>query len=226
MDIFEKADKQVDPATAPPADNATSPVDGNGADSKDATKAYSERLNADRAKLRSDVQTEMAQSLGYASWEEYRAARRKTVITDAGLEPEKVLPIVDKLLASDPEVLAAKELRDSQAKARSDEQVKAEILTLNSTYGTEYKSMDEIDEAVKALVSKGVPLTKAYGVEHLEELATLTNPPQPTKSHLANVPGVGKSNPPKVVTPEQMTVFRQFNPSATDEQIIAYLNKQ
>lgn len=226
MDILEKADKLVTDAAATSV-AATSPVDTEqqAVDSKDATKAYSERLNADRAKMRQEVENEMAQSMGYTTWDEYRAAQRKKVITDAGLEPEQVEPVVSKLLASDPAVIAARELKAAQEKATSDEASKSELLALNSTYGTEFKSMDELDDATKVLIEKGVPLVKAYGIEHLDDVVKTREQVIPSKGHLVSVVGSGKSSTPKVVTPKQMEVFRLFNPDASDEQIIAYLSK-
>ena len=226
MDILEKADKLVTDAAATSV-AATSPVDTEqqAVDSKDATKAYSERLNADRAKMRQEVENEMAQSMGYTTWDEYRAAQRKKVITDAGLEPEQVEPVVSKLLASDPAVIAARELKAAQEKVASDEANKSELLALNSTYGTEFKSMDELDDATKVLIEKGVPLVKAYGIEHLDDVVKTREQVIPSKGHLVSVVGSGKSSTPKVVTPKQMEVFRLFNPDASDEQIIAYLSK-
>lgn len=226
MDILEKADKLVTDAAATSV-TATSPVDAEqqAVDSKDATKAYSDRLNADRAKMRQEVENEMAQSMGYTTWDEYRAAQRKKVITDAGLEPEQVEPVVSKLLASDPAIIAARELKAAQEKVASDEANKSELLALNSTYGTEFKSMDELDDATKVLIEKGVPLVKAYGIEHLDDVVKTREQVIPSKGHLVSVVGSGKSSTPKVVTPKQMEVFRLFNPDASDEQIIAYLSK-
>lgn len=71
------------------------------------TKAFSERLNKERAKLKS----ELAKSLGYDSWEEATEARANDVLLDHGIDLETVRPVLKDLLKSDPDYIAAMEYK-------------------------------------------------------------------------------------------------------------------
>lgn len=225
--IFEMADNQAEQSAANNVPSATPPVEeATPADSKDATKAYSERLNADRAKIREEVRRETAESFGFSSWDEYVASQNDKVIREAGFDPAQVKPIFEKMKANDPDVVAAKELRAQQTEAQSKEQQKSDLFALNSKYGTEYTNVDELDDETKSLVSKGIALDKAYGIAHLDDILNKKEKVDPTKSHLNPPASAGSSTACKTVTPEEMNIYRRFNPNASDEDIYNFINKQ
>ena len=224
-DIFEQADKQEGLNVASSNPQATPPVEEANKPEANGTKAYSERLNADRIRIEQKVRTETAQSFGYETWDEFIAAHRNKVIEDAGLDVAVAKPVIDKLVESNPDVLAAKRVLAEQENKAKDETISKALFDLNAKCGTKFTSIDEVDDATKALYEKGVPLDKAYRAEHFEELTKSVGSPSPTKGHLAgNNLGSGTGSPAPTITPQEMEVFRILNPSASDEDILKYVN--
>lgn len=228
MDLFELAAKQaaqetdgapVQPPAAPPAE-APAPVD--------STKAYAERLKNDRAKIREELQNELAQSMGYKTWNELTSANQTKVITDAGLDVEKVKPIIEQLIKNDPTVIAAKASLAAQETNAREEKERADLLELNKRYGTQFRTLDDVDEASMALYKQGVPLVKAYGVEHYDELIKTQGQNVPSKSHMSVPPASGGStqHTPGHVSADEMKVFKLINPHASDDEIRKYIANQ
>ena len=229
MSIFDMADKQDGQGTGNPNPQATPPVEDANKPDSNGTKAYSDRLNADRIRIRKEeeqkVRMETAQSFGYQTWDEFVAAHGNKVIEEAGLDVAVAKPVLDKLVESNPDVLAAKRLLAEQDVKAKDEAISKALFELNSKCGTQFTSIDEVDDATKALYEKGVPLDKAYRAEHFEELTKSVGSPSPTKGHLAgNNLGSGTGSPAPTITPQEMEVFRILNPSASDEDILKYVN--
>lgn len=107
MLLDNEADKLIDDIlqdTGTPeveVDNKPAPPTG------DETKAFSERLKKEKAKLKD----ELAASLGYSSWEEATEARANDVLLDHGIDYETVKPVLKDLLKSDPDYIAAMEYK-------------------------------------------------------------------------------------------------------------------
>lgn len=223
--LFDEADN-FDPETDDAGQGRTvSPTDGN-APSID-TKAYSERLNKDRAKIAEDVRNEIAQSFGFATYDEFLRSRQDETIRAAGLDPVVAKPVLEKLVNSDPVVLAAKRSQSEQSSELLKQKERDDLFALNSKYGTQFTSLEEIDDATKALYEKGVPLDKAYGVEHLSEVSAKSHKvASPSKGHLQNVTGsssAGSSNKPPLDA-KQMAIFRKMLPNVSDEEITKFYN--
>lgn len=204
---------------------AVSPTEGNA--SSNDTKAYSERLKKDRAKITEDVRKEIAESFGFSTYDEFIESRQNEVIRAAGLEPEVAKPVLEKLVNSNPAVLAAKRSQSEQSSEVLKQKERDDLFALNSKYGTQFTSLEEIDDATRALYEKGVPLDKAYGVEHLSEVSAKSNKAtSPSKGHLQNVTGsssTGSSNKPPLDA-KQMAIFRKMLPNASDEEIKKFYN--
>lgn len=223
MDFFDLADK-LDPANSPTQDPATPPVeDGNGVKPVDATKAFSERLNVERSRITDEIHQETAQSFGYKTWDEFQKASKEKLITDAGLEPDKVNPVIDKIVAQHPSVIAAKEQAEQTAEATRIKSEADALFAINEKFKTELTSVDDLDEATLALYKKGVPLDKAYIAEHLDDVMKSRAQSQPSKDHLQPVGSRTIQNgdvPP--LTKEQIAMYKRFNPGITDEAIQKY----
>lgn len=223
FDMADNFDLDTDDAGQ---DGTTPPVESSASNSND-TKAYSERLKKDRAKIAEDVRKEIAESFGFSTYDEFIRSRQDDTLREAGLDPEVAKPVLEKLVNNDPAVVAAKRLQSEQSSEALKEKEHNDLFALNSKYGTQFTSLEEIDDATKALYEKGVPLDKAYGIEHLDEVSVKSSKtPSPSKGHLQNVSGTkgndGSTKPP--LDSKQLAIFRKMLPNASDEEITKFYN--
>ena len=103
-ELFKDEEESVGTPTEEPKpekepESTTPPVDN--------TKAFSERLKKEREKLK----TELAQELGYESWEKATEDRTNNTLLNKGIDPDTVKPILKDLLKSDPDYIAAIEYK-------------------------------------------------------------------------------------------------------------------
>ena len=155
-----------------------------------------------------------------------QTANEQKIIDESGLEPDKVKPLIEKLVEQHPSVVAAKNLQaENEALVLKKEETDA-LFELNRKFKTSYKELSEVDEAVRALYKKGVPLDKAYAAEHLDEIVKSQAPSNPSKDHLQPVGKPGEAHLPRTVTPQELAMFRKFNPRASAEEISAFIAKQ
>lgn len=192
----------------------------------DETKAFSERLKATREKDRA----ELAAALGFDSWENALNSGLDKKLLDAGIEPSVGKPIIEDAVANHPEVIKARQIAAQAEQA----QKTAELQLLNEKHGLQYKSIDDLDEPVKNLLAKGVPLSQAYVAIHFDELnGRQTQDPAKTAKaqldqslgHVSSVPGGGAPAPASATTISQADVdaVKRFMPNATQEQIAKFL---
>ena len=153
MKDLETADNVVE--TSQPA----SPAE-NGA------KAYAERLNKDRERIRSEERERIAQDFGYTSWNEYIDAQTNSKLLDKGLDPDEVRPVIKELIKSDPEYLEAMEYKKREEALKAKIWGEEEVRKLNEKFGTNYITIDELDEETVKLFNQGVSLDKAYASQH------------------------------------------------------------
>ena len=204
MNLFDKAAKD-DLGNAGNPGQPVPPTDGNPENIPvDQTKAFAERLKTERVKIEREARNELAQSLGYDSWEDLKRENEDKMLTASGLDAEKVKPIVDKLVETHPDVIEAKKLKDEKA---------AEDLKKEET------------DALFSLNQKGVPLDKAYAAEHFDDLVKSHAPSRLSKDHLSPVGSSGSSTPPRVISEQEMALMRRFNPGVSDDDIRKYINK-
>ena len=190
------------------------------------TKAFSERLKTAREKDRA----ELATALGFESWEAALNSGIDKKLLDAGIEPSVGKPIIEDAIANHPEVIKARQIAAQAEQAQRD----AELKLLNEKYGLQYQSTDELDTPVKDLVAKGVPLSTAYAVIHLDELNN-RQPQDPVKvaekqlgqslGHMQAIPGGGAPAPVSAtaITQSDIDAVKRFMPNATQEQIAKFL---
>lgn len=215
MEDLEKADNVVE--TSQPA----SPAD-NGA------KAYAERLNKDRERIRSEERERIAQDFGYTSWNEYIDAQTNSKLLDKGLDPDEVRPVIKELIKSDPEYLEAMEYKKREEALKARIWGEEEVRKLNEKFGTTYTSIDELDEETVKLFNQGISLDKAYASQHYEEIqdsAVKKARINSGKDHLKEPNG---STPPPTetrveVSEAEFRKFKSINPYASDEEIKAYI---
>ena len=193
---------------------------------KDETKAFSERLKAAREKDR----TELAAALGFNSWDDALNSGLDKKLLDAGIEPSVGKPIIEDAVANHPEVIKARQIAAQAEQA----QKAAELQLLNEKHGLQYKSIDDLDDAVKSLLGKGVSLSQAYVAIHYDELNNKqTQDPNKVAQaqlgqslgHIGSVPGNGAAAPTSAtaVTQSDIDAVKRFMPGATQEQIAKFL---
>lgn len=192
---------------------------------QDETKAFSERLKATREKDRA----ELAAALGFDSWDAALNSGLNKKLLDAGIEPSVGKPIIEDAVENHPDVIAAKQITAQAVKAQQD----AELKLLNETYGLNFESSAALDDDVKDLMNKGVPLGRAYVAVHFSELNKQTQDPtviakaqrDQSLGHITGVPGGGAVAPTsaRTVTQNDIDAVKRFMPRATQEQIAKFL---
>ena len=88
MNLFDKAAKD-DLGNAGNPGQPVPPTDGNPENIPvDQTKAFAERLKTERVKIEREARNELAQSLGYDSWEDLKRENEDKLLTASGLDAE------------------------------------------------------------------------------------------------------------------------------------------
>lgn len=223
--LFENDEPETPPAQddqqKPPAETAP-PTD----DKKKAeTKAFSDRLNADRLAT--------AKAMGYNSHEEMLASvnakkeaerkeKERKAIEEKGLDPKDVSELVDKMtkerMDADPRLLELDAFRKQQAQEYGKKQL-AEITKLTNG---EITNLNQLPKSVIDLWSKNGDLKAAFLQIEGEKLIIKARSAQSkgTTEHMQNpsgpTPPPSKTRP---LTTEEIQVWKQFHPSMTDEEI-------
>lgn len=213
-DLEQKADNIVETQSTPPVDNGA--------------KAYAERLNKDRERIRLEERERIAQDFGYNSWDEYRDAQTNTKLLDKGLDPDEVRPVLKELIKSDPEYIEAMEYKKREEALKAQLWGEGEVRKLNDKFGTNYKSIDELDADTIKLFNNGIPLDKAYASQHYEEIQEIAFKRAKIntgKEHLKEQQGspTADTSTRVEVSDAEFRKFKSINPYATDEEIKAYI---
>ena len=86
--------------------NASTPSVEETKQQPNATKAYSDRLNKERAKIKEEAEKEaqltVAKEAGYDSWEDYQKNKRNEKLTTMGFNPDQIAPVIDEFIQKDP----------------------------------------------------------------------------------------------------------------------------
>ena len=100
------------------------------------------------------------------------------------------------------------------------------IQALNNTFGTDYKSVNELDEETIKMWNAGTPLEKAYAANNWSKIAeravrkTITDS---GKSHLTNATGTNENGTQREVSKDELSVFKMFGYS--EDQVKDYYKK-
>jgi hypothetical protein len=208
-------------------------------DEVNETKAYSERLNRDRERIRNEERekiinserNDIAKSFGYESWEDYTLAQSNSKLIEKGLDPDQVKPILDELIEKNPKYQEA--MRYKKEKEDLDKQIFASnaIKELNSKFGTNYSSINDLDEDTVSMWNNGVSLEKAFADNNKSVIQENTlkgaRLNETNKQHLKpiNSTGSGAQNEDIIVSDKEFKLFELFNPKASKQDYIAYLKK-
>ncbi len=190
------------------------------------TQAFSRRLNEATKKARAEAVEEtrknIAESFGYDSWADYLAAQQSTAISNKGYEPDEVIPLIKEAMKSDPEYLEAMKYKAEKEELEKTLWAQNALTDLNNTYGTDFKSVDELDKETVDMWNKGVDLKKAYAANNMDSIINArvaqAKQKQSGKDHLAE-PKSGAHGEVRNLNDYELKVFKMFNPDATDDEI-------
>jgi hypothetical protein len=215
-DDIEKADNTLE-------EESTSPVE-----TVDQTKAFAARLKEEKAKAKAEAREELAKSFGYESWEEYSEAQTNNQLLDRGLDPESVRPVLQDLIKNDPTYIEAMKYKEEKEALEKELFATNSIKALNDKFGTNYKSVNELDEQTIIDWNKGTPLEKAFAANNYDML--ISNAVRNAgavrdngKSHMRTVTGSNSQGATREVSKGELDVAKMFG--FTEEQLKAYVNR-
>lgn len=215
-------------ATPPAEEKETSTEDtgnddaGKQSSSVETTKAFASRLKESTDKARREEREAIAKTLGYDSYEALVKEKESKVITDKGLDPSVVTPVVEELVKqridNDPRM---KELEGYRKKQVLDFG-KKELAEITALTGGEITSLAQLSREVLDLWAKKGSLKSAFLELEGEKLITKVRGEQSKGStaHMSNPDGSAPANTAKRhLTAEEKKTWKFFNPSMTDEEL-------
>lgn len=211
-------------------------------DKKITTKAFSERLNREKEKLKQDFERNKAEELnkiavkrGFKNWEELEDFDRKEKIENMGItDIDTFQSVIKDAISKDPIVLEAKKIIESQKKKEQDDAINSAIQEI-STIDSSIKSIDDLlaldnyDEFY-GLVEKGYTLVDAYKISNFDKISTkkaasaaqdvLTK--IDSKNHIKPIKGSASKD--AIVPEEVLEAYKKNIPNMTEDEIRKHYN--
>lgn len=224
FEIDEQAanvDVQNEPATQE-EQQPTSPVETE-------TQAFARRLKEEKAKARLEARQEIAESFGYSTWQEYADAQTNNKILDKGMDPDSVRDILKDLIYTNPEYVEAMKYKQEKEELEKEIFASNSIKKLNETYGTNYKSINELDKETVDMWNKGMTLEKAYAANNIQSLIDLAVKKTVAsrdngKSHLTNINGSSEEVKVRQVSQAELNVAKSLG--LNEEKFKEYVKRQ
>ena len=226
FEIDEQAanvDVQNEPATQE-EQQPTSPVE-----TETQTQAFARRLKEEKSKAKLEARQEIAESYGYASWQEYADAQTNNKILERGLDPDSVKDVLKDLIYNNPEYVEAMKYKQEKEELEKEIFASNSIKQLNETYGTNYSSVDQLDKQTVDAWNAGTPLVNAYAAYNMSTIVDLAVKKAVTgrdsgKSHLKSVGGSSEESKAREVSPNEISVAKAFGFS--EAQLKEYINRR
>lgn len=222
LDALFAEDVQQEP---PPAteDSATDEsANTSNADTVDTTKAFAKRLRESTEKARREERESIAKSLGFESFEAMQKTRETNLLSDKGLNPEDVSPVIEEIVKqridNDPRMLELSNLRLQQEK----EFAKNELAELSKLTNGEITKLSQLsNEVIQSWRSNG-SLVKAYmeheGVNLVSKIRSEQN--RGSTGHLSNPSNSIPSKPTtRLLTEEEKKVWKMFHPNISEDEL-------
>lgn len=202
----------------------TSPVEN-----VDQTKAFAQRLKQEKAKAKEEAKKELAESFGYNSWQEYVDAQTNNKILDKGMDPEAVKEVLKDLIYTNPDYVEAMTYKKEKEELEKEIFASNSIKQLNETYGTNYKSINELDAETIKMWNEGTPLEKAFAANNMSTIIDSAvkkaiSARDSGKSHLKSVSGSSEESKAREATKDELAIARAFGLS--EDQFKDYIKKQ
>ena len=177
------------------------------------TQAFARRLKEEKAKARLEERQSIAESFGYANWQEYADAQTNNKILDKGMDPDSVRDILKDLIYTNPEYVDAMKYKKEKEELEKEIFASNSIKKLNETYGTNYKSINELDKETVDMWNNGMTLEKAYAANNITSI--IDRAVQKTvasrdngKSHLNNINGSAEETKVRQVSQEELRIAK------------------
>lgn len=217
--VDEALETEVSDETQP-----TSPVE-----QVDQTKAFAQRLKQEKAKAKDEAKKEIAESFGYNSWQEYVDAQTNNKIIDKGMDPDAVKDILKDLIYTNPEYVEAMKYKQEKEELEKEIFASNSIEQLNKTYGTNYKSVNELDKQTIDAWNAGTPLVNAYAAYNMSTIIDSAVKKAMAardsgKSHLKTVSGSSEESKTREISQDELRVAKAFGLDET--KFKEYVNKK
>lgn len=203
---------------------STSPVE-----TETQTQAFARRLKEEKAKAKLEARQEIAESYGYASWQEYADAQTNNKILDKGMDPDAVRDILKDLVYTNPEYVEAMKYKQEKEELEKEIFASNSLKQLNETYGTNFTSVGQLDSTTRDMWNAGIPLTKAYAANNMESI--VANAVKKTvasrdngKSHLNNINGSSEEVKVRQVSQAELNVAKSLG--LNEEKFKEYVKRQ
>lgn len=215
--------------------NVTSPVTQKPDETDEERKArqaeeYRQRLNKDKAKIRDEA----ARAAGFKDYEDMQKNSLDKRLLEVGIQPETGAPIVrdfaNELIERDPRIIEAERI----IAENKEKELKSALYQINQTFGTNFSSIDQLDDDTKNLMEKGLDVFKAYAANHFDQaVQSGTQHAQvsqkeileASKQHLIPTPAGSKDNSKPInLSKTQFEAIRKIGGvNMSDEQIVEYI---
>lgn len=217
----------------PPAENDTDPQtevqteNGDGENKLDPnnveqTKAFAKRLRESTDKARNEEREAIAKSFGYESYDAMMQERQRKLITDKGLDPDEVSPVLDELVKQrineDPRM---KELENLRKKNLAD-YGKRELAEITKLTGGQITRLDQLPKAViDAWTKKGSLIAAYMELEGANLVNRIRSEQSKGSTNHMNTPSVSTPLPSdtRPLNDEEKRMWKLFNPSISDEEL-------
>ena len=227
--MFETEEQaaNVDEALETDVSNETQPTSP--VEQIDQTKAFAQRLKQEKAKAKDEAKKEIAESFGYNSWQEYVDAQTNNKIIDKGMDPDAVKDILKDLIYTNPEYVEAMKYKQEKEELEKEIFASNSIEQLNKTYGTNYKSVNELDKQTIDAWNAGTPLVNAYAAYNMSTIIDSAVKKAMAardsgKSHLKTVSGSSEESKTREISQEELRVAKAFGLDET--KFKEYVNKK
>lgn len=248
IDVDDIENEEDDEGQAPVQNETFDTDDANGKtdDKKLRTKAYSERLNADRERIREEERKKIREILekeqkekldsiakkrNFDSWEELEEFSEREQLEALGIEDENAFKeYLTEIINNNPEIKKAKEIIAEKEKMDKETYLNNQLKQI-SEINPEIKSLDDLVTIDKYddfsdKVNRGYSLFDAYRLTYFDELTkkSIETAKQAavrsvnSKSHMkSTIPGSILED--IIVPAEVMAMYKRNIPSMTDEAI-------
>lgn len=224
FEIEEQAANVEAPETEVSSEQPTSPVE-----TVDQTKAFAQRLKQEKAKAKEEARKEIAESFGYNSWQEYVDAQTNDKIIGKGMDPDAVKDVLKDLIYTNPDYVEAMKYKQEKEELEKEIFASNSIEQLNKTYGTNYKSVDELDKQTIDAWNAGTPLVNAYAAYNMSTIIDSAVKKAMAardsgKSHLKTVSGSTEESKTREISQDELRVAKAFGLDET--KFKEYVNKK
>jgi hypothetical protein len=212
-------------------------------DKRAATKAFSNRLKEERAKIEKEYaekkQKELdaiAVSRGFKDWNELSDYSNQEKLEQIGIKDTKVFnEYVSDLISNNPSVIEAQKIIESAKEKEQEEIIKTAISEINAV-DSDIKSVDDLlnmpnYDAYYDLVSKGYSLTDAYKIVAFDKItshkaasaAQVVKNNIESKGHMKSMTG---GQPNDVIVPDDVLAMYHKNlPQMSEQEIKDHYKK-